>query len=135
MSDKIVARSPMAEVERKLGLRPIEELLHERSQLVERVAALRALYGGFGLFDHTRKMELARIAGLIRAQALQAKIRMTVAEIEDASHTHPDYRDLITTATRERAEWCKLEAQLESIEWTVRRGDMIGRYIAAEARL
>jgi hypothetical protein len=135
MPDKIVARSPMSDVERKIGLRPLEELIAERAALVERVADLRARWGAFGTGDYLRKCELARIAQLIRAQSSHAKIKLTAAEVDDAAHDHGDYRDFIAEATRQRAELFKAETAIEHIEWTIRRGEMIGRYITSEARL
>src|SRR3990167_8094112 len=69
MDDRIVARSRMAEVEEAIGIPPVEELLAERQQLVERVAELRARHGSFGTFDALRKSKLATIKMLIRAQA------------------------------------------------------------------
>lgn len=136
MADHIVARSPMRRTEEQLGVRPIEELLAERDRLVEQVATLRARYGGWGTFDHLRKIELARIAGLIRAQAVRDKLpKMTAAEIDDGAHSHPDYRDFITTATVERAEWAKLESRIEAIDATIQRANAVIRFMTSEARL
>jgi hypothetical protein len=127
--------SPMAEAEARLGIQPIDELLDQRRHLVDKVADLRAQYGSFGTFDHLRKIELARIAGLIRAQAVRDHMKMTAAEVDDATHDHPDYRDLITRATRERAQWVRLEAEIEAIDATINRGQAVARFAAAEARL
>lgn len=135
MADRIIAHDPMKETEKRLGLRPVEELLAERYALVEKAADLKARYGAFGTMDHLRKMELARLAGLVRAQAMRDKIKMTAAEVEDATHDHPDYRSLITTATKERAEWCRLEAQIEAVDWVIRRGQTVASYLGSEARL
>ncbi len=126
---------PMADTERRLGLVPVEELLHQRRGIVAKVADLRARYASFGTMEHIRKIELARIAGLIRAQALRDKVKMTAAEVDDAAHSHPDYRDFITEATTQRAEWVKLEAGLEEIDWTLRRGQTIASFLSSEARL
>ena len=125
----------MAAIERKLGVRPIEELLAERDDLVERVADLRARYGPFGTFDHIRKMELARLNGLLRAQAVQDKIKRTNDETDNMCHDHQDYRDLIATATIQRAEWVRVEAKIEAIEFHIRRADAVMRYATAEVRL
>jgi len=43
MPDHVVARSRMAEIEDRIGVAPVEELLAERQELVEQVAQLRAL--------------------------------------------------------------------------------------------
>lgn len=135
MADTLHAYDPMAATERRLGLRPVEELLDERRKLVQRIADYRARFGAFGTFDHLRKVELARIAGLVRAQALRDKVKMTAAEVDDAAHSHPDYRDFIAEATHQRAEWVKLEHEIEAIDWTIRRGQTVASYLTSEARL
>ncbi len=139
MTDGIIARAPMRLVEERLGVEPVDALLAEREALVGRVATLRARYGGWGTFDHLRKIELARLAGLIRAQAVRDKVggtgKMTAAEIDDQAHSHPDYRDFITNATVERAEWGKLEAKIEAIDATIQRANAVVRYLTSEARL
>ena len=125
----------MRDTEERLGVQPIDEMLAQRTALVERVADLRARFGAFGTFDHLRKIELARIAGLVRAQTVRDKVKMTAAEVEDATHSHPDYRDVITAATAQRAEWVKVEAQIEAIDATIQRANAIVRYITSEVRL
>ena len=135
MADRLVAHSPMAEVETRLGVKPIEELLDERSHLVERVADLRARYGSFGTFDHIRKIELSRIEGLLRAEHRRDKVRMTIPEMSAATHSHPDYTDFIIQATRDRAEYVKVEAKIEAIDATIQRANAIVRYLTSEARL
>lgn len=119
----------------RLGIEPIECLLDDRAKLVEQVADLRAKYASFGTFEHIRKMELARLAGLLRAQAVRDKVRRTQGEIEDMTHDHADYRDLITLATQERARWVRLEAQISAIEFTIQRGQSVARFVANETRL
>ena len=135
MADQVLARSPMRDTEVRLGVQPVEEALAERAVLVERVADLRARFGSFGTFDHLRKIELARLAGLVRAQAVRDKVKMTAAEVEDATHSHPDYRDFITAATARRAEWVKVESQIEAIDAAIQRSNAIIRYVTSEARL
>lgn len=128
--------SPMAEAEARLGIQPIDELLDQRHHLVDKVADLRAQYGPFGTFDHIRKIELARLKGLVRAQAVRDGIKkLTNDEVDDTAHDHPDYRDLITRATRDRAAWVRLEAEIEAIDATINRGQAVARFAAAEARL
>lgn len=125
----------MRDTEEQLGIQPIDEMLANRAKLVDQVADLRARFGSFGTFDHLRKIELSRIAGLVRAQAVRDKVKMTAAEVEDATHSHPDYRDFITAATARRAEWVKVESQIEAIDATIQRANAIVRYITSEARL
>jgi len=135
MTDHLHAYDPMAATERRLGLKPVEELLDERRTLVTRIADLRARFGSFGTFDHLRKIELSRIAGMVRAQAVRDKVKMTAAEVDDAAHDHPDYRDFITEATKQRADWVRLEHEVEAIDWVLRRGQTIAAFLSSEARL
>lgn len=134
--DNIVARSPMAEIEDRIGLPPIEEMLAERQQHVERVAELRARHGSFGTWDAMRKSKLATLKMVLRAQAVRDKLpKPTEGALEDESHAHPDYVDFVTAATRERAELNRLEGLIENIDATIQRANAIARYAAAEARL
>ena len=135
MRDHLYVHSPMAATEKRLGLRPVEELLAERRALVDRIADYRARYGAFGTYGDLRKVELARIAGLVRAQAVRDKMKMTAAEVDDAAHAHPDYRDFIAEATSQRAAWVKMESEIEAIDWEIRRGQTIANYLSGEARL
>ena len=135
-ADQIVARSPMRLTEERLGVVPIDSLLAQRAELVGEVADLKAVYGGWGTFEHIRKMELARLSGLVRATALRDKEgKVTQGEIDDRAHDHPDYRDLITQATVDRAKLYKLESKIEGIDQTIQRANTVIRYAASEARL
>lgn len=128
-------RYEMSEIEDRLGIEPVESLIDQRRKLIDKVADLRARYGSFGTWEHTRKSELARISGLIRAQATRDQVKVTEAQIDQQAHAHDVYIALVTTATQERATLAKLEAEIEHIEWKVRRGEMVGRFVSAEARL
>lgn len=125
----------MADMEMKLSIQPLEELLAERDHLIRKVCDLRARYGPFGTFDHLRKIELSRIAGLVRIQAVRDGVKMTENAIQDAAHAHPDYVEFVTLATHQRAEWTKLEALIEGIDMTINRGQVVARFATAEARL
>jgi hypothetical protein len=127
--------NPMSDVELRIGLQPVEELLAQRRTLIEKVADMRARFGPFGTADHLRKIELSRLHGLIRAQALRDKRRITNQQVDEEAHAHPDYYDFVTAMTIKRAEWVKLEAQIEEIDMTINRGQAIARYLALEARL
>jgi hypothetical protein len=136
MPDKIVLRSRMGDIEDKLGIDRLDLLMAERAQLVEQVANLRARHGAYGLFEHERKIELSRIAGLLRAQTVRDKTpKMTVAEMEDACHGHPDYYELVTKATVDRANLYRLESRITDINDLIQRGNVLARFAASEARL
>lgn len=132
---KLVARTPMGDMEAKMSLQPIEELLAERDHIVNQVADLRARYGSFGTFDHLRKVELSRIKGLIRAQATRDHRKVNNEQVDEEAHAHPDYIDFITTATVERAKWVRLEAMIDGIDMTINRGQAVARYSTAEMHL
>lgn len=118
-----------------MGLQPLEELLAERDVLVKKVSILRAKHGAFGTYDALRKIELAQIAQIIRAQAVMEPRKMTAAEIDDAAHSDGRYITFVTQATTERAQWAILENQIQGIADTIMRGQAVARFIAAEAHL
>ena len=126
--------NPMQDAEIRCGVQPAQELLDERTLLVEKVADLKAVYGSFGTFDHLRKIELSRIKGLLRAQATRDKVTKTIPQLDEEAHEHADYIDFITTATRERAQWIRMDNAVESITALLNRGQAMIRYIASEPR-
>ncbi len=127
--------TPQGEVEARMGLIPLEELLKERDELISRVARLRARHGTFGSWDSERKVALASAAALVRAQALQENKKMTESAIDEAAHVHPTYSDFVIASVSEKADWIVLEGQIDGIDFTIRRGDVVGRYLAQEAAL
>jgi hypothetical protein len=125
--------SPMSDVEVQMSIQPIEELLRERDVLVGKVATLRAKFGAFGTWEALRKIELARLRGLIRAQALRDKRKISNDAIDDEAHGHPDYADFVTLGTNQRAEWVKLESLIEGIDFTINRGQSVARFVTSAA--
>lgn len=128
-------RMSQRDVEEKMGAEPVDLLLAKRWKYVMKVADLRARYGSFGTYDDLRKIELARIKGLVRAQAVRDGVKLNNDQVDDAAHAHPDYIEFVTLATRQRAEWVKLEAAIEDVDFRIQRGQMLGRYAAAELTL
>lgn len=135
MPDHIVASSPMAEAELRASVQPIDELLAERSHLIEKCAPLRAVYGSFGTFDHSRKILLSRLKGEIRARAVRDQRKITNDQVDEEAHEHPDFIEFITDATKARTQWIKLEAIIEAIDFKIQRGQAVMRFAASEARL
>ena len=123
----------MADVESRIGVEPIEVLLAQRRELVEKNATLQAIYGSFGTFEHQRKTELALIKAKLRAEFTGTKV--TEAQLDEGAHADPRYIAFITQATKQRAEWAMVENDLEAIDATIRRGQSITHYPAAESRL
>lgn len=135
MADTIVARSPFGEIEARIGLMPLEELLAERDALVREVAPLRARHGAFGTYGDLRKIELAKVAAVLRATAAAETRKVTEAALEEASHAAPSYIDFVTAATNEKARYFELENRIQGIEDTIQRANAVARYLASEARL
>ena len=137
MADKLTIRTPMAEIEARASVQPIDELLDERDILIRQVAPLRAVYGSFGTWEAQRKMMLARLKGQVRAEAMRGTTarKLTNDQIDDEAHDHPEYMDFITTATKQRATWIVLEAKIEAIDFRIQRGQAVVRFASAEARL
>lgn len=128
-------RSPMADVEDRLGVQSIEEQLAERLQLVDAVADLRAIHGAFGTWDAARKSTLSALKMLLRAQYTRDKVKVSEARLDEEAHAHPDYVEAITIATRERAELIRLDAKIDGIDALIRRANGIVHFCSAEARL
>lgn len=123
------------EVELRAGVEPIDALLHTRRQLVEQVATLRAVYGSFGTWDHSRKCELSRLKSLIRLQSMKDSRKVNNDQVDEEAHEHPDYTAFVTLATRERAEYFKMEARIEDIDYRLNRGQALLRFVSSEPRV
>ena len=135
MPDEVYARSAMAAVEERIGLRPIEELLAERLALIEQAADLRARHGSFGTFDASRKVQLATIKMTLRARGQRDGVKLTEAALEDGAHADPVYMEFVIQGTQERARLTMIEAQIEAIDATIQRGNAVTRFAASEMRL
>ena len=135
MVDRITLRSPMADVEDRLGIEPIHEVMARRERLVEEAAELRALHGSFGLFDARRKTELAAIKMSLRARSQRDKMRVTEGALDDAAHADPRYVEFVTQATIDRARLSVLEHKIHALDESVHRANTITRHLSAEARL
>ena len=127
--------NPMTALEVQFGLQPIGDLLEERGVLVGRLAPLWAKYGPGGTAEHQRSAELARIDGLLRAMAATDPDRkVTEASLEKACRAHPDYLALVALHTTERAEYFKLDAQIQAIDFRINRGQGLTRLIGPGGR-
>lgn len=142
--------TPMDDTEARMGIQPVSELLAERDLLVKRIhaaksgqmAELRAVYGAWGTFEHTRKVELSRIKSLLRLQAMADKRKMTNDQVDAEAHEHPDYTRFVVEATKRRAEYHRLEAevemwerQIEGIDFAINRGQSVARHLTGELML
>lgn len=127
--------SPTGQMEAKAGIQPLEELLAERDVIVKKLAPLRAKYGPGGTYADLRRIKLAKVAAIIRAEAARDKVKLTQAQIEDMAHADPRYVDFVVTATQERERWIRGENAMQDIQDTIMRGQAIARMYAAEAHL
>ena len=135
MPDTLVARTRRAEIESRIGVEPIDDLLARRRDLVEKHAELAAVFGAFGTFEHQRKTELALISARLRAEYTAAGVKVTEAALESGAHADPGYIAFITKATEQRAAWARIENELESIDALIRRDQSLMHFLAAESRL
>ena len=126
---------PMTAAENRMGVTPLSELLPQRQLLIDKVATLRAKFGTWGTWDALRKVELSRLKGLIRAQATRDKRKVSAMQVDEEAHAHPDYIDFVTLATVELSDMIRLEARIEAIDFTIQRGQSVGRYVANELHL
>lgn len=131
----VVAHTRLGDIEARMGLMPIEELLAERDELVRQVAPLRARHGPFGTFEALRKVELSTVAATLRAQAVAENRKMTEAAIDEGAHADSRYIAFVTVATSEKAEWAILENSIQGINDTINRGQAVAKYLAAEVTL
>lgn len=125
----------MSDAELRASVEPLDQLLDERQHLVEKVAHLWSLYGPGGTAESIRKNEQMRLQGMVRAMAVAAAQKVTEGGIEEAARSHADYLGLTARQTTERAEFFRLNAQLEAIDLKINRGQALLRMYASEARL
>lgn len=134
MPDQITVTA-LGEIEARMGIPSIEQLLAERDDLVKQVAPLRARHGPFGTYDALRKVELSTIASALRAQAVADGRKMTEAAIDEAAHADSRYVAFITQATQEKAEWAVQENAIQGINDAINRGNVVGRFLSQEVGL
>jgi hypothetical protein len=133
--DKFPTVSTLGEIESRVGIPSIESLLAERDTLVKEAGPLRAKHGSFGTYDDERKVLLAQLAVTLRAKALETGTKVTEASLDQAAHAHPDYVRWVADAIVEKARYFELENRIDGIGDTIRRGDVIARYLTAEVSL
>lgn len=128
-------RTPMQDVQDRMGISSIEELLAERDILVREVAYLRSRHGPGGVYTDLRKIKLALIAAKIRAEVLRDGKKITDGTVDDLAHADPAYIAFVAQATDEKADWAIKENQIDGITETINRGQVVGRFLAMELGL
>ena len=127
--------SPLADLSDRHGLPDVDHLLARRAELVKEAAPLRALYGPGGTFPHARKVELSKLAALMRAMGVAQQTKLTEAAIEEAAHSHDDYAGLIARATTDATRLVIVEGEIHEIDTRISWGQSTARMISAELRL
>lgn len=130
-------RTPQADVEQRMGIQPLEELLSERDELIARCAPLRARHGPGGVWDDLRRVQRATIAMKLRAQAAATSppTKVTESFLDDAAQADADYLAFIEAGVREKIQHTELENQIAGIDALIQRGNVVGRFVAQEAGL
>jgi len=120
MADRVIAAHPREEVEARMGIEPVDQLLAERAVLVarhpnapvapplragigviERIpvcdtadpADLEAWHGPFGWVETFRKSVLASCREIARARAIAAGEKLSEAKIDDLARVSDLYLD------------------------------------------
>jgi len=125
----------MSEIEDTAGVDRIDELLAERAEIVRELAPLRALFGGNGIGNHRRKVELSRIEKRIYAEAQQRSEKKPSDDFVDTlAHADPAYGEMVEVMVRQATRWVELEEQLEAIDMRINRGQALLRFASSEPK-
>jgi len=120
------------DIENRIGITHLDDHLQMWYSLSAQAAPLRALYGSFGVWDHERKANLSAIRMMLRAKAVEAGEKKTEAQLDEEAHAAPGYIAFVSKAVEERTKLAELEAELQGVEWAIRREDALIRYAARE---
>jgi hypothetical protein len=125
------------ELEARIGIESLAELLHTRERLVKSVAQLRARHGPGGVFGDQRTRLLAVIKQKIRAQALlkTPEAPMSEAALDREAHASDEYATFLAQGLTEKADWVIRENEIDSITERINRGQCLARFAAAEISL
>lgn len=126
--------SPMGDIETRMGIEPIENLLDERRRLVDQVAELRAKYGPWGAWDALRKVQLSQALFRIKEGYRAAGIKRSNDEVDAEAHADGDYIAFVRLAVTERAKWVKLEERITAIDFIINRAQAVARFVTSEPR-
>ena len=133
--DQVVARTPMADFEAKIGIQPLEELHAERDMLVKQVAPLRAKWGQNGLGPHLRKAQLSKVQELLRAQAAADGEKVTESRIDQMGHADQRYLDWLAQGLLEYEQMIIVEEEIDQINERIIRGGQVAKYETAAMHL
>jgi len=121
----------MTEIEKRIGIMPIDELLEYRELLVAEAASLYAVFGPFGTVEHRRKVALALAELQVRAEATE---KMTEGKVDALARSHPTYLKFLDEMEAGRASWLLTETKIQNVADRITREHALVRYAASEPR-
>ena len=124
----------MRDIEARIGIEPLDELLDLRGKLVAQAASLYALYGPFGTAEHRRKVSLAMAELQVRRDLTDSGEKATEGKVDAMARTHPTYLGFLDGMEAGRAEWLVTETRIQSITDRISRGNALTRYAATEPK-
>jgi len=118
------------DVERSMGVDPIDGLLAQLEATREAWADGAALYDKNGTFDNLRKVKLSIIECSIRDDYQAKGVKVTEAAIEQQAHADLAYAGWLDSHTLGRANWLRLDAEREDVRMRINRGQAVLRSAA-----
>lgn len=82
---------------------PVTPLAPERES--DDYPTLASWYSGFSFCEHYRKVMLAQVREIVRAEFAAAEQKITEARLDDLARTHTLYLDYLATHLKGRALW------------------------------
>jgi hypothetical protein len=125
----------MSDIEDRIGIVGLDELLARRQELTKEAASLYAVYGPFGTAEHRRKIVLAMAELRVRADLALTAEKATEGKVDAMARTHAMYLEFIDAMEAGRAEWLVAETKLQSIADHIQRGNALMRFATQEVRL
>ena len=125
----------MSDIENRVGIVELDELLARRQELTQQAASLYAVYGPFGTCEHRRKVVLATAELQVRSDLAATQEKATEGKVDALARTHSMYLDFLDAMEAGRAEWLVAETKLQAIADHIQRGNALMRYATQEVRL
>jgi hypothetical protein len=124
----------MLDIESRVGIPSLDELLAERYELTKQAASVYAMYGPFGTAELRRKVVLATSELQVRADLAASGEKATEGKVDALARTHQMYLDFLDAMEAGRAEWLVIETRLQDITDQIQRGNVLAKYAASEPR-
>lgn len=122
----------MRDIEERIGIVPLDQLLQERGELVESSADLFARYGPYGTAEARLKTALAVAELQVRADFEGSKV--TEKFVEARARTHPLYLAAVDATETGRAKWAVAQDRIQGCTDAINRGQVLARAYANEPR-